>query len=164
MDRKITLLLLLLPFTLFAQTHHNKSTGKPVADLPQIYFFHLLTADNFINTVPDNGGTANYKPDKIVTHINGEIEINTKKKFFTVKYAADKNGSMKARIDGDAKYDKLADTYTYPAHWMDTNEKTEISIAYNSSIRMIKVLFGPHTGQYAKYWDKIIKYSVVKKE
>ena len=124
------------------------------------YSFHYLTIDEFNTTVPDNGGSVLYDVDGTGQYLEGEIEINIEKKFFILKYTGDQKGTYKAIIDGEPKFDKFWESYNYKAHWVDSKEKTEISIAYTNSLKMITIPFGSHKGQYSDYWDKIIKYSV----
>lgn len=149
-------ILLLLPINLFAQTH-NAAPGKGTAAGPQLYAFHSLTMDDFVTTKPEKGGTVIYNYDSSGMSIDGTIEINAAKKYISIIYTADKKNVMKAVIDSKTETDT---SYTYKARWTDTNEKTEISVSKSDPVKVIKVLFGPHKGDYANYWDRIYNYAV----
>ena len=154
--------LLLLPCSLFAQSTVKKSAKVPNLQ-PQFYVFGSLTMDDFVTTSPEKGGTVIYNYDSTGLKIDGEIEINPVQKFIEIIYTGDKKHPMKAMLEGKPEYNNDEETYTYKAHWMDTNEKTEITMSSGDSVAVIKVLFGPHKGDYAKYWDRIYKYKVSKK-
>jgi hypothetical protein len=169
------LLLLLLPFTLLAQTtkksatHKKPATNKKVvvdktpAQPTERFTFNFLIMDDFITTSPEKGGMVVYNYDTTGMSIDGEIEFNPGKKTIIITYAADKKNPMIAAIDGKPKYDLPSDSYAYLAHWTDTNEKTELTLTYNNINKTVKILFGPHKGSYANYWDRIYKFSVTKK-
>jgi len=104
-----------------------------------------------------------YNYDSTGLRIDGDIEINAARKFIKIVYSADTNHPMKAIIDSRPRYDKFEGSYTYKGYWTDTKEKTEITVGSSDTARVIKVLFGPHKGDYANYWDRIYKYNVEKK-
>ena len=124
------------------------------------YSFHYITIDEYNTTVPNNGGTALYNADGTGQYEEGEIEVNFEKKIFILKYTGDQKEIYKAIIDGEPTFNKFFESYKYKAHWEDSKEKTEIEIAYTNSLREVSIPFGPHKGQYADYWDKIIHYGV----
>ncbi len=157
-------LLLLFPLNLLAQTSHNKVAPGKAIPASQSYIFHSLTMDDFITTSADKGGSVVYNYDTTGLKIDGEIEINNEKKFISITYSSDKKHAMVAQLDGKPKFDKTLDYYTYMAHWSDSHEKTEISMSAGNNTDTIKVLFGPHKGDHAKYWDRIYKYKVAKKD
>lgn len=156
-------LLLLLPINLLAQASHNTANAGKATPSSQTYIFHSLTMDDFITTSAEKGGSVVYNYDTTGLKIDGEIEVNNEKNFISITYSSDKKHAMVAQLEGKPKMDKTQDYYTYMAHWADTKEKTEISMPAGNNADTIKVLFGPHNGDHAKYWDRIYKYKVAKK-
>ncbi len=161
---KLIWVLLLFPFSLLAQTHPagNEVKKDPVKTMH--YIFHSLTMDDFVTTSPENGGKVIYNYDTTGMKIDGEIEINPAAKFVEIFYIADKKHPMKASVQAKALYDKKLNCFVYKGEWLDTKEKTEITFSADDSVKEIKVLFGPHRGDYANYWDRIYKYKVSRKE
>ena len=160
---KLIWLILFLPVVLTAQTNQKSKVNESAEVQPQTYIFHFLTMDDFLTTSAEKGGTVIYKYDTTGLKIEGEIEVNPAKKFIEIIYSADKKHPMRAMLDGKPKIDQFDASCTYKAHWLDTDEKTEITIGANDTSQVIKVLFGPHKGDYASYWDRIYKYTVIKK-
>ncbi len=161
---KLMWIVLLFPVSLLAQTHPAGTEVKKEPVKPLYYVFHSLTMDDFITTSPENGGKVIYNYDSTGLKIDGEIEINPAGKFVQIFYTADKKHPMKAAIESKPVFDKKTNSFVYKGLWLDTKEKTEITITADDSVKVIKVLFGPHKGDYANYWDRIYKYNVSKKE
>jgi len=161
--RPYWIVLFILPFSLSAQTHANKPS-KGFEASSGVYVFHDLMMDDFLTTSPDKGGTVVYNRDTTGMKIDGEIEVNAQKKYIEIIYLADRKHPMRAMIDGNPISDKFDESYTYKGHWTDTKEKTEITIGSDDTARVIKVLFGPHKGDYATYWDRIYKFRVARKD
>lgn len=157
---KLKWLLLFLPVTLSAQANHGKHGVKGIPAGREQFVFHMLTMDDFITTSPEKGGTVIYKYDSTGLKIEGEIVIDPVRKIIEIVYSSDKKHALKAAIDGSPKYDAFYESCTYKAHWLDTDEKTEITLGSNDTSRVVKVLYGPHNGNYTHYWDRIYRYIV----